>query len=103
MKKILGLTSLLIIAGVTTSCFADAYDEGKTAYEQNRYFDAVASFTKACESGNAKACLKLGSMYEKGEGIAQNKYLASILYTKACRAHEALGCSSMAAVTYDTP
>jgi uncharacterized protein len=103
MKKILSLASLLMVTGVATSCFADTYDEGKTAYEQKRYSDALTSYSKACESGNTKACLNLGSMYEKGEGLPQNKHQASILYTKACRAHEALGCSSMAALSYDNP
>jgi len=102
MKKRLGLTSLLMIAGVATAGFADAYDEGKTAYEQKRYADAAALFTKACEGGNAHACLNLGAMYENGEGMAQNKYQASTLYAQACRANMALGCSSMA-LSCDNP
>jgi len=102
MKKIFGLASLLMVAGITTTSFADALSEGKIALEQKKYSDAITLFTKACDEGNAKGCLNLGSMYEYGEGIAQNKYKASSLYAQACRAHEALGCSNMA-LTYDTP
>ena len=98
MKKSIGL----VIAAVVSVCFADTLDEGKIALEQKRYFDAVEAFTKACESGNGTGCYNLGVMYEKGEGIAQNKYKASTLYTQACRADVGLGCSSMA-LSYDTP
>jgi hypothetical protein len=102
MKKILSLASLLMAAGIMTACFADALSEGETALQQKKYSDAITLFTKACNEGNAKGCLNLGSMYEHGEGVAQNKYEASTLYAQACRAHEALGCSNMA-LTYDTP
>lgn len=98
MKKIVGL----VIAGVATVCFADALEEGKTALEQKRYADAVAAFTKSCDSGNGAGCLNLGHMYENAEGVAQNKYKASTLYAQACRTKEALGCSNMA-LSYDTP
>ncbi|WP_310440638.1 hypothetical protein [Sulfuricurvum sp.] len=98
MKKSMGF----IITAVVSVCFADTLDEGKIALEQKRYFDAVEAFTKACESGNGIGCYNLGVMYEKGEGIAQNKYKASTLYTQACRANVGLGCSSMA-LSYDTP
>jgi hypothetical protein len=91
-----------MVAGMTTVCFADALNEGKTALEQKKYSDAITSFTKACDEGNAKGCVNLGAMYEHGEGVAQNKYKASSLYAQACRAKEALGCSNMA-LTYDTP
>lgn len=98
MKKSIGF----VIAAVASVCFADTLDEGKIALEQKRYFDAAEAFNKACESGNGTGCYNLGSMYEKGEGIAQNKYKASTLYAEACRAKEALGCSNMA-LSYDTP
>ncbi|MCX6062131.1 MAG: hypothetical protein NT103_07790 [Campylobacterales bacterium] len=102
MKKILSLASLLMIAGITTACYADALNEGNTALEQKKYSDAITSFTKACDGGNAKGCFQLGAMYENGEGVAQNKYKASTLYAQACRAKEMLGCSNMS-LKYDTP
>ncbi len=102
MKKLLGLTSLLIIAGIASPCFADSFTEGKAAYAEKNYTEAITLFTKACEQGNAKACFNLGSMYENGEGTAQNKYQASTLYAQACRAKESLACSNMG-LRYDTP
>ena len=102
MKKIFSLASLLMIVGITTTCFADALNEGKTALEQKNYSDAITSFTKACDDGNGKGCFNLGSMYENGEGVVQNKYKASSLYAQACRAKEMLGCSNMS-LEYDTP
>lgn len=98
MKTIVGL----IIASTATVCFADALSDGKIALDQKRYLDAVSAFNLSCDQGNAKGCLNLGMMYEKGEGIAQNKYKASTLYAQACRAKESLGCANMA-LSYDTP
>ncbi len=102
MKKILSLASLLMIAGITITCYADALSEGNKALEQKNYSDAITSFTKACDNGNGKGCFNLGAMYENGEGVAQNKYKASTFYAQACRAKEILGCSNMS-LKYDTP
>jgi len=94
--------SLLTVAGVITSCFADSYQDGQKAFSEKNYADAITYFTKSCESGNAKGCFSLGNMYENGEGTAQNKYQAVALYTQACRSGEPLGCGNMA-LRYDTP
>ena len=39
LRKIIGLASLLMIAGITTTSFADALSEGKIALEQKKYSD----------------------------------------------------------------
>ena len=98
MKTLVGL----IVAATATVCFADALNDGKMALDQKRYGDAAGAFNQSCEQGNANGCLNLAMMYEKGEGIAQNKYKASTLYAQACRAKEPLGCANMA-LSYDTP
>lgn len=102
MKKVMGLALLMMAAGAATTCFSDVFDDGKRAYEKKSYIEASEAFKKVCDGGNAKGCYMLGSMYENGEGVAQNKYQASTLYAQACRSKEALGCSSMS-LTYDTP
>jgi uncharacterized protein len=102
MKKLLSVVSSLMVIGTGSFCFADTYQEGKTAFEHKNYSEAVVAFTKACGSGNSKGCFTLGTMYEKGEGVGENKYKAAALYTQACRGGEALGCANMA-LTCDTP
>ena len=102
MKKVAGIVSLLMVAGVISSCFADTYQEGKTALAQHNYSKAMEAFTKACDSGNFKGCFQLGALYENGEGVGKNTYTAATLYTQACRGGEPLGCSNMG-LKYDTP
>lgn len=91
MKKILWIA---VLAG--SSVFADALGEGKAALERHEYVPAAEAFERACEGGNAEGCFELGTMYEKGTGMAPNPYHASNLYAAACRAGMSKGCASMA-------
>jgi len=102
MKKLSTVMVCLVMAGSMSSCFADAYQEGENALKNNVYSDAAALFEKACNSGNAQGCFQLGALYEKGDGVVQNKYKAVVLYAQACNGGESHGCSNMA-MTYDTP
>lgn len=94
MKKLL-TTVALMACGTVTSLMADAFSEGLIELEHKNYALAAEQLAKACDGGNAKGCYYLGAMYEKGEGIAQNKYAAASLYTQACRRGEPLGCANM--------
>lgn len=102
MKNVSKMLMGMVFVGTFSTCFADALQEGKTALENKMYDKAAALLEKSCASGNPQGCFTLGSLYEKGDGVAQNKYKAVALYTQACRGGEALGCSNMA-MTYDTP
>ncbi|MCX6073846.1 MAG: tetratricopeptide repeat protein [Campylobacterales bacterium] len=95
-------TVIVPIMVVVSSCFADAYQDGQKALENKISSEAAALFEKACDSGNAKGCFELGLLYEKGDGVVQNKYKAVSLYTQACRGGEAYGCSNIS-LMYDTP
>lgn len=53
---------------------------------------------KACDGGNASECLKLGSLYDNGEGVARNKVRAITLYSKACDGGNVLGCFNLGAL-----
>lgn len=102
MVKLSKIMVGLVVVGSLSSCFADVYQDGKNALEKSSYSDAATLFEKACNSGNAQGCFQLGALYEKGSGVAQNKYKAVALYTQACNGGESHGCSNMA-MTYDTP
>ncbi len=92
----------IAVVGTLSSCFADAYQEGKTALHDKQYLNAAVAFEKACDSGNAQGCFELGSLYEKGDGVVQNKYKASNLYAQACQGGDHYGCSH-SVLMYDTP
>lgn len=102
MEKLSKMVVCLAALGAISVCSADTLQEGKSALEHKMYDKAATLLEKSCEEGNPQGCFTLGSLYEKGEGVAQNKYKAVALYTQACRGGEALGCSNMA-MTYDTP
>lgn len=102
MKKLSQIMVCLVVLGSVSTSFADAYQDGENAAKNKSYSDAVALFEKACNNGNAQGCFQLGTLYEKGEGVVQNKYKAVALYAQACNGGESHGCSNMA-MTYDTP
>lgn len=102
MKKILSAVTLSMAVGISFSCYADAYQEAKSALDNNNYTEAAAILAKACDGGSAKGCFDLGALYENGTGVVQNKYQAAALYAQACRGGEASGCSNMG-LKYDTP
>jgi len=101
MKKTAGMMFCLLL-GTGASCFADTFEEGKTALGNKNYLDAAAKFTLACKNKDAKGCFELGEMYEKGDGIAQNKYAAASFYADACTLGYPKGCANMGLNT-DTP
>lgn len=91
-----------MVIGVVTSCFADAYEDAQHSLDTKMYSEAAAQFEKACDGGNPKGCFQLGALYEKGDGVVQNRYKAVSLYTQACTGGEKHGCSNLA-LMYDTP
>lgn len=102
MTKLCNVVVPIMVMGMGSSCFADAYQDGQHALDNKMYAEAAAQFEKACERGNAKGCFQLGALYEKGDGVVQNKYKAVSLYTQACTGGEPHGCSNIA-LMYDTP
>ena len=55
----------------------------------------LQELTKACDGGNAGGCNNLGLMYDKGEGVKQDKFKAVELYKKACLGGIAGGCNDL--------
>ena len=50
---------------------------------------------KACYSGDANKCDELGSMYDLGLGVNEDKTKAVEYYDKACKGNSAMGCASL--------
>lgn len=52
--------------------YVTVYYEGLAAYERSDYVAAMATFKQLALEGDALSQLYLGSMYERGEGVATN-------------------------------
>ncbi len=50
---------------------------------------------KACEAGDAKACLDLGDMYAQGQGVEKSPSKAFDLFKNACDGGDAYGCNNL--------
>lgn len=69
--KIFFTALLLAVLFPLVSSRADVAD-GVRAYDAGWYADALAEFLPAAEAGDMQAQLALASMYQFGEGVAQN-------------------------------
>ncbi len=92
MKKVLNIVAFMAIGSFA---YANGFGEGKTALEYHDYVKAAEAFERSCAGGSAEGCFQLGTLYEKGMGVAQNPYRASSLFAQACRGGDAKGCSHM--------
>ena len=55
----------------------------------------VKTYRAQCDRGDAVACLVLGLMYAKGEGVTKDFTQAVALYRKACDGGAAVGCFNL--------
>lgn len=65
---------------------------GMDAHANGDYKKAVELLNKACDSGEAKGCTFLGTLYQYGQGVKQDYKKAVELYQKGCDGGEQLGC-----------
>ncbi|WP_238574488.1 tetratricopeptide repeat protein [Frischella perrara] len=56
-------------------------------------------YTKAAEQGYPNAQYNLALMYDKGDGVKQNKSLAKKYYQLACEGHHKKACSKLKQLT----
>ena len=54
---------------------------------------AIAAIQRGCDQGSAVSCRRLGTLYQRGRGVAANRARAFELYDRACRAGDARGCA----------
>jgi TPR repeat protein len=54
---------------------------------------AAHLLARACDGGEAPACVLLAGMHDRGEGVARDPVRAKALLDQACRAGSALGCT----------
>ena len=77
---------------------ANLTDEAQAAYDAGDEQRAAKIWLKACETGEARGCARLGFLYQSGKGVKQDDAKASKFYEKACDADELSGCNSLASL-----
>lgn len=94
------LNLLLVSLGLAASgqAFALPQPDAETAYARGDYATAFRLWLPSAEQGSPRAQLNIARMYERGEGVAQDKAAAMEWYRKAA----ALGAST-APVAQGTP
>lgn len=83
MIAVLRLTLLFVLLFALPANAADSYDRAVVDYDQGRFSDALASFTRLAERGHAGAEFMLGAMYFHGKGVPKNDKFAAIWFQKA--------------------
>ena len=71
------------MADEQTTTTAALLSEGCAAYESALYEQAAACFKKAAEQGSAEAQARLGFLYEKGLGVAQDNVQSAAWFRRA--------------------
>jgi TPR repeat protein len=49
-------------------------------------------YRQGCDGGDGNGCIRLGKMFEDGDGVTQDKAQALALYRKGCDAADREGC-----------
>jgi TPR repeat protein len=67
------LISLLVQLAITGTAAAWTYEDAQTAYSKKDYATALRIYRELAQRGNAKAQEAVGGMYERGEGVPEDK------------------------------
>lgn len=60
-------------------------------------------YERACNGGDALACLSLGAMFEAGDGVLQDSYRARQLFRRACDGGRQEACARLEATPGGAP
>ena len=63
---------LVIWIALAATAWADAFEDGLAAYQNQDFSGALRHWQEAAGQGNTRAMLNLGVMYDRGQGIAEN-------------------------------
>ena len=75
--------ALILVVACATGAAADSYEDALSALQRGDSKLAASLFRPLAEQGDAQAQIKLGWMYEKGQGVPQNDQEAVKWYRKA--------------------
>ena len=89
---------VLLLLFALNFAIANLTDEAQMAYDAGDEQTAAQIWQKACETGEARGCVRLGFLYQSGRGVKQDDEKAGKFYQKACGAGELRGCDSLASL-----
>ena len=92
------IKQLLLLLVALNFAIANLTDEAQTAYDAGDEQTAAKFWQKACETGEARGCVRLGFLYQSGKGVKQDDEKAGKFYQKACDAGELSGCDRLASL-----
>ena len=90
------IKQLLLLLFALNLALTNLTDEGQTAYDAGYEKTAAKIWQKACESGEARGCVRLGFLYQSGRGVKQDDAKAAKFYEKTCDTGDLAGCDSLA-------
>jgi len=70
-------------------------------YNKGDFASAIVAYNAACMQLNIPSCMKMGSMFEKGEGVEKNINNAIDLYMRSCYHGDSQGCKNMRRLGYN--
>ena len=91
-RKALEYFTLACENGYERAC--NKYESTKKKWENDKKL--APFYTKTCNSGDAESCYHLGNMYNKGEALSRNEYLAFANFQNACEGGFNKGCEVLA-------
>ena len=89
---------LLLLLFALNFALANLTNEAKATCDAGDEQTAAKIWQKACETSEARGCVRLGFLYHSGKGVEQDDAKASKFYEKACDAGELRGCDSLASL-----
>ena len=75
--------SLALLLTLFASPAFAGFEEGKKAYDEKKWDQAILNLRPAAEAGDARALVILGNMYSRGYGVKLNMNEAYSLYRRA--------------------
>ena len=75
---------IVLVCIASVGLYADFLNDGRAAYQQKNYLQAVSFWQKACDAESAEGCSNLAMCYLRGEGVDKDAPKAKQLFKKAC-------------------
>ena len=69
----------------TAAVWAEELDDANKAYERGDYATSLKIYHSLAAKGDARAQANLGVMYDKGQGVPQDDFVAAQWYRRAAR------------------
>ena len=77
------MKSLLLVIILINSLLAGNYEEAEKAYKKQDYKTAMMLYRLSAKEGDSEAECRIGSMYNDGAGVLENREKALLWYTKS--------------------